>query len=288
MNIDVSKINKKYDFFVTKLSTITDPSDNSVIFCNEKYFKLYGENLEKVKNCVIFLPKSCKKKEYNNNLCFFVDNPRLSFAKFVNENLEKIDPYISENAKIGENVKIGKDCLIEDFTVIEGNVRIGDKCIIKSGTKIYGDIIIGNNCIIENNVVIGSTALAYEFDKELAIFYPVPQFGGVLIKDNVSIGPNTTIARGAIVDTIIGEGCKIDANCYISHNCNLSESILIVGSTLLMGSITVGKNSYISGNVTVIDNITIGQNVFIGMGAVVNNNIEDNKKVKGVPAKEFN
>lgn len=287
MNIDVSKINKKHDFFVTKLSTVTNPSDNSIIFCNEKYFKLYGENLEKVKNCVIFLPKSCEKKEYNNNLCFFVDNPRLSFAKFVNENLEKRKPYISKNVKIGENVKIGKNCLIEDFVFIDGDVKIGDNCVIKTGTKIYGNITIGDNCFIEDDAVIGSTSMAYEMDEEENRFCSIPQLGGVIIKNNVKIGVNTIISRGAIVDTIIEDGCKIDGNCFISHNCYLAENVMIIANTFVMGSVDIGKNTYISGSVTIRDNLTIGENVFIGMGAVVNKNIEDNKKVKGVPAKEF-
>lgn len=287
MKINASKINKNYDFIVNRVSSIVDPLDNSIMFCNEKYFELYSEKLLNVKECIVFLPKTCKKLNDEKNLYIYVDNPRLSFAKFINNNIGGIKSFTSSKASIGKNVVFGENCTIEDFAYINGNVKIGNNCVIKSGVKIYGDVIINDNCIIENNVVIGSTALAYEFDKLENNYCFVPQIGGVKIGNNVTIGPNTTIARGAIKNTIIKDGCKIDANCYVSHNCILGENILMVGHCLLMGSVNVGNNSYISGNVTIRDNITIGKNVFVAMGAVVTHNIEDNKKIRGIPAKEY-
>ncbi len=287
MKIDVSKINKDYSFFVNSVSSIIEPVNNSVIFCNEKYYKCYKDNLDDLKECVIFLPITCEKRDDKNNLYFYVENPRLEFSKFINKFINNYKQFISKNSFIGENVKLGENTRIEDFVVIDGEVIIGDNTVIKSGVKITGKVCIGKNVRLEENVVIGSTALAFEYDKENNKYESVPQLGSVVIGDDVVIAPNSTIARGAIYDTEIGKGTKIDANCYISHNSKVGKNVLIVGNTLLMGSVCVGDNSFVSGNVVIKDNTNVGSDTFIAMGAVVNEEVKDKTRVKGVPAKKF-
>lgn len=277
MKIDVKELDLNYNFVVDKVSTINEPENNSVIFCNEKYYNKFVSKIKMLKNCIIFLPKSQKQDICESNLLIYVDNPRLEFAKLLNK-------YSLEESN--NKISIGKDVIIEDGVVLKGNIIIGDNTVLKSGVKVIGNVVIGKDVLIQENSVIGSIALACEYDKNQKKYINIPQLGGVKIGNDVSIGANSVVARGAIKDTFIGDGCKIDSNCYISHNCIVGKNTLIVGNTLLMGSVNVGENSYISGGVTVRDNLNIGSGVFIAMGSVVTRDVEENMVVSGVPARK--
>ena len=113
----------------------------------------------------------------------------------------------------------------------------------------------------------------------------MPQFGGVVIENNVTIGANTVIARGAIDDTIIGAETSIDNCVFVSHNVKVGKRVFIVGESILFGSSEVDDNTMISGNSTIRNGVRIGRNALVGMGAVVTKNVGDESTVKGNPAK---
>jgi UDP-3-O-[3-hydroxymyristoyl] glucosamine N-acyltransferase len=113
------------------------------------------------------------------------------------------------------------------------------------------------------------------------------QFGGLVIEDNVQIGANTTIERGAIDNTIISRGCKLDNSSFVSHNNFLGENVFMVGESMTFGSVTVGRNTQISGNAIVRNGLSVGDNTLVGAGAIVMRNVGDNKVVMGNPAKEI-
>jgi len=113
----------------------------------------------------------------------------------------------------------------------------------------------------------------------------IPQFGGVVIEDNVQIGANTVIARGAIDDTVIHHGSKIDNLCFVSHNVQIGANTFIVGETIMFGSSSTGEQVYISGNSTIREGIHVGDRALVGMGSVVVKPVPDDAIVKGNPAK---
>ena len=165
-------------------------------------------------------------------------------------------------------------------------VVVGRNVFIGCGVKLLGKVFIGNNTIIRENSVIECEGLSYERDENSELF-AIPQFGGVIIGDNVVIGALTVVAKGAIDNTIIESGVKIDNACFVSNNVRIGENTTIVGETLLMGSVEVGKCSDISGNVTVRDNVKVAEKSFSGMGSVIVKDIEDGRIVVGNPARTF-
>ena len=279
----------KKDNKIVGVSSVENPKDNTLIFCNEKFYNRYKNNLNKVKNCLILLPKTLMEESINieNNKVRFVDNPRVTFGKILEEQQKNQEErYIDEKSFIDKNSYIGQNPLIEENVIIEKDVELGDNVTIKSGSKVLKGTKIGNNCYIGNNTVLGADGLAFEFDEEENYYQKIPQLGNVVIEDNVNIGANSVVARGAIVDTKIGNGSKIDNNCFISHNVKMGKNCIMVGNSILMGSVELGDRVYISGGVTVRDNITLGDNAFVGMGSVVINSIEHDEMVIGNPAKK--
>lgn len=211
-----------------------------------------------------------------------VDNPRLTFAYVANrffahllpDNFSnKVDIYKNrDDLKIGENVFIGSEVEIGEGTIIHHNA------VIYSGTK------IGRQCVISVNASIGTEGLGQEFDNVKKRFVKFPQLGRVTIGDHVEIGPNSTIRRSAMGETIIGKGTKIGSFCNVGHNCVLGENNLLTSNVILAGSSNTGNNVYFGISSTVRNKVNVGHFVTIGQGAVVLNDIPENETWVGNPA----
>lgn len=290
---NVRKYDDSKDFFVYQPSSLTNPKSNSVMFVMEKYISL-SDALMKVDNCLVFWPSGhalldeikrkhvivesdAPRKDYNR---FFRDNGIIYYPP--KENYQMIDgAYIADKSKIGEN------CTIMPGSYVGGEVTIGNNVYIGCGAKLVGRITIGDDVVIRENSVIGADGMTTERDIDGSAL-TMPQFGGVKIGNRVQIGANTVIGRGAIDDTVIGAGSKIDNCCFISHNVVMEENVFVVGETLMMGSSRAERNSYISGNVVVRNKVTIGEDAFVGMGAVVTKDVSSGSTVFGNPARERN
>lgn len=269
--------------YVYAPSSLEHPRSNTVIFVTPDYIDKY-KNLLQVKGCLIFWPDAYPVPDEISAIHILVTcaKPRLEFARFFKENalqevtLERqdsmdLDRFDGRNITVMPNTYIGKD------------VVIGDDVYIGSGVRLVGKIHIGNNVIIRENSVLGADGLSFERDGD-GMIITIPQFGGIIIEDDVIIGANVVIARGAIDNTVIQKGCVIDNGCFVSHNVILEENVAIVGESIIFGSCHIGKNSFISGNVTMRDNRRVGRNSFIGMGSVVLKNVEEENIVYGNPA----
>jgi len=290
------KINaNKYDsnswFYVYGPSSIDNPMDNSVMFVTI-------HNIDRVKEffdiieCIIFWPNSVEPlyEISKKNVLVMCSDPHLEYCKFFRDN--NINNYpvpnefeIKSAAFIDHGATIGENTIVFPGAYIAKDVFIGDNCFIGSGVKILGNVNIGNNVYIRENTVIGCDGLTTDRD-ENGIAVSMPQFGGVVINDNVEIGANTVIARGAIDNTIIEKGCKVDNSCFISHNVRLGQDTFVVGESILFGSSSTGSNVVISGESSIRDGVCIGDNAIVGMGSVVVKNVNENSVVVGNPAKE--
>jgi len=142
---------------------------------------------------------------------------------------------------------------------------------------------IGNNVTIQAGCVIGEEGFGF-YKNNTGNLLNFPHIGKVLIKDNVSIFTNTTIARGALEDTVIGEGTKIASLVMIGHGVNIGMNNIICAQVNISGKTKIGNNCFIGLKACIRDNIEIGSNVTIGMGSVVTKNIPDNATVFGNPA----
>jgi UDP-3-O-[3-hydroxymyristoyl] glucosamine N-acyltransferase len=218
---------------------------------------------------------------------FYLDNPRLVFVQIVKQMYNKKPKVgISSNAVISKNAKIGFDCYIGDYSVIGENCTIGDNTIISDRVSLVQNCSIGNACIIQPGVTIGADGFAFERyqNGELERF---PHIRGVKIGNNVEVCANSSIARGSLSDTMIGDGTKIDALVHIAHNVVTGKNCELTAGTIIGGSTTLGDMCWTGLNSTLKDNIKVGNKALVAAGAAVIHDVQDEDIVAGVPAKSI-
>jgi UDP-3-O-[3-hydroxymyristoyl] glucosamine N-acyltransferase len=179
----------------------------------------------------------------------------------VIESVVPASVFVGPHVCIGKNVSIGENCRIHSGCVIGDGVSLGEHSILYPNVCIYHGCRIGKQAIIHAGVVIGADGFGFAPDGQEWV--KIPQIGAVVIGDNVEVGANTTIDRGALDDTIIADGCKIDNLVMIGHNCNIGPNSVIAGCTGMAGSTTLGEHcilggaSMISGHLSLAPNTTI-------------------------------
>jgi UDP-3-O-[3-hydroxymyristoyl] glucosamine N-acyltransferase len=197
--------------------------------------------------------------------------------------VEVSDGSKSPHAIIAESAKIGKNTKIGHFVTIGENVIIGDNCIISDGVKIERDVKIGNNakvgmnCVIYHGTQIGNDFISFGnstfggdgfgFTFLNGKHNKLPQVGRVVIGNDVEFGSNCTIDRGALTDTIVGNGCKFDNMVHIAHNCKIGDHVIIAGQSGLAGSVTLGNHVIIGGACAISDHITLVDGTIIAGGS---------------------
>lgn len=288
--ISVNKYVPDSKLKVYRPASLDHPKDEAVMFVTEKFMK-YASALNKCKNCLVFWPQNIKIPDEireKHEFCL-VKEPHKEYCRFYAENEitylpKKEDGDMVDGTFFAKGAVIGKGCKIFQGAYIGSEVTIGDNVYIGAGVKLLGEVSIGNNVVIRENTVIGADGLSTDRD-ENGKALTMPQFGGVVIEDDVQIGALTVIGRGAIDNTIIKRGSKIDNSCFISHNVVIGEDAFVVGETIMFGSSSLGDQGFISGNSTIRDGRHIGTKAKIGMGSVVTKNVDDGQIVKGNPAK---
>ena len=289
-HVNVSKYDTNKNFELVRPASLNNPKDNAVMFVVAKHVA-EADTLLKVENCLVFWPMDLDAPEdvAKRHVILQVDNPRLSYSKFFIENNIKNLPLPSQFDMIGgayveRGAMIGSNCVIYPDVYIGKDVTIGDGVYIGSGVKLMGEIVIGDNVVIRDNTVIGADGLTTNRGAD-GKAVTMPQFGGVWIGNDVQIGANVVIARGAIDNTEICRGAKIDSCTFISHNAIVGEDTFIVGETIMFGSSSTGSCVLLSGNSSIREGIHIGDGAVVGMGAVVVKPVDNNSVVKGNPAR---
>ncbi|EEP90546.1 UDP-3-O-(3-hydroxymyristoyl)glucosamine N-acyltransferase [Yersinia kristensenii] len=231
-----------------------------------------------------------------------VKNPYLTYARMAQimdttpQPAQDIAPsaVISPQATLGKNLSIGANAVIESGVVLGDNVVIGAGCFIGKNTHIgagsrlwanvsvYHEVVIGQNCLIQSGTVIGADGFGYANDR--GNWIKIPQLGSVHIGDRVEIGACTTIDRGALDNTIIGNGVIIDNQCQIAHNVVIGDNTAVAGGVIMAGSLKVGRYcmiggaSVINGHMEICDKVTI-----TGMGMVMRPITEPGLYSSGIP-----
>lgn len=173
---------------------------------------------------------------------------------------------IEHNVKFGNNVTIGAGC------VIERDVSIGDNTVLEANVTIKHGTQIGKHCHLFSGCVIGNDGFGYaeEVNEDSDKYWvKIPQVGRVVIHDFVDIGANTAIDRGAIDDTVIEEGVKLDNLIQIAHNCRIGAHTVIAGCTGIAGSAIIGKHCKIGGAAMILGHLTIADGVTISPGSMI-------------------
>lgn len=192
--------------------------------------------------------------------------------------------YIGPYAVIGESSSIGNGSEIHAGAYLGKNVRVGENCRIYPYAVIYDDVVIGNNVIIHSGAIIGADGFGYKFRNGAHV--KVPQVGNVVIEDNVEIGANTCIDRGALGSTLIGAGSKIDNLVQIGHNNKVGKNVIMCGLTGVSGSCNIEDYAILAGSSGIADHVTIGQGAVVMARSGVAGDIGAGMQVFGSPAKD--
>jgi UDP-3-O-[3-hydroxymyristoyl] glucosamine N-acyltransferase len=222
--------------------------------------------------------------EYPHGKCIVEsDQPKLWFAKaakLVNRHTHiagiahsaviapdaKVDPgvVVGACAVIGSHVSIGDGTLIDAGAVIGEGVKIGQHCHIHPRVVIYPGTTIGHRVVVHAGAVLGADGFGYVRDNATGEYTQFPQQGTLTIEDEVEIGANSTIDRGALETTRIRRGVKIDNLVHVGHNCDIGENVILVALTGISGSCTVGKGAVLAGQVGMGDHAHVGPGVILG------------------------
>ena len=188
---------------------------------------------------------------------------------------------IGERVLLGDNTKIGAGC------AIGAGVIVGPDCEIYPNVTIYPGTRLGSRVIVHAGAVLGSDGFGYVRDRKTGHYEKFPQVGRLVIEDDVEIGANATIDRGALDETRIGQGTKIDNLVHIGHNCQIGQNVVIAAQTGLSGSIVIEKSVVLGGQVGIGEHARIEEGVMLGgQGGVLPNKVLRGKGVAfwGTPA----
>ena len=187
----------------------------------------------------------------------------------------RIDPSVSvgPSGVIEAGAAIGADSVIGPGCIIGEGCELGESCDLRSAVVLYPGVRLGSNVRIDANSVIGADGFGYAFDGEKSV--KIHHGGSVLIGDDVEIGAGTTIDRGAMTDTVIGRGVKIDNQVQIGHNCVIGEHTVICGCTAIAGSVVIGKYCVMGGASGAVGHISIADRVEVSAMSLVSRSITE-------------
>ena len=195
--------------------------------------------------------------------------------------------YVGPGAYVGSGTVLGKRVIIYPGVYIGKNCRIGDGTVIFPNAVLYDGVKVGRAVRIHSGAVIGSDGFGYAFSKKEKKIYKVPQTGGVVIEDLVEIGANTTVDRGTIGDTVIGEGTKVDNLVQIGHNVKIGKYCFIVSQVGISGSTKVGDFVTLAGKVGVAGHVEICSGVTVAAKSGVTKSLKEPGTYAGFPARPY-
>jgi UDP-3-O-[3-hydroxymyristoyl] glucosamine N-acyltransferase len=266
------------------IRSIDQADRGDLTFCNRKgdeAVKLVMNTKASIVICYD-LPYSAE-----NKTLIIVDNPRQVIIKCINKFSPVKRPVgIHDSAVIGTNCSIGSNVYLGPNVSVGDGVTIEEGSVIYPGVYIYDGVKIGRNVTIKSNSVIGSSGAGYE-RVENGVLERFPQIGNVIIEDNVDIGANCCVDRGALSDTLIKEGTKLDNLIHVAHNDTIGKNCFVAAGAVFSGSVSIGDGCFIGVSASFKERVRVGNDVVVGMGAVVIRDIPDGDVVAGVPAKSL-
>jgi UDP-3-O-[3-hydroxymyristoyl] glucosamine N-acyltransferase len=186
-------------------------------------------------------------------------------------------PSVHPTAVLGADVQLGRRTTIGPHAVLGAGVSLGDDCEVLANVTIYPGTVLGDRVLVQSGAVLGSTGFGYARNAATGEYLAFPQQGTLVIENDVEIGANTTIDRGALGETRIGAGTKIDNLVHIAHNCILGRNVIIAAQTGISGSSVIEDGAILGGQVGLGEHAHVGAGVILGGGA----GVLSHKKVRG-------
>ncbi|OSI18986.1 UDP-3-O-(3-hydroxymyristoyl)glucosamine N-acyltransferase [Neisseria dumasiana] len=277
------------DISIAAVQPLTDATADHISFLANPKYK--ADVAESAAGAVIVGPKAAD--EFPGRNLIVAQDPYLYFAKVarlfspVSKAVAGIHPTavveptatvpasceIGAHAYIGGNTVLGEGCRILAGAVVQHDCRIGKETVIHPNAVIYYGCTLGDRVEIHSGSVIGADGFGLAFAGDS--WFKIPQTGGVTLGDDVEIGSNSNIDRGAMSDTVVGNGTKIDNQVQIGHNCKIGSHTVIAAKTGISGSVTIGNYCVIGGGVGTVGHIEIADKTTIGGGSSITHSIKE-------------
>ncbi|MDY7218706.1 UDP-3-O-(3-hydroxymyristoyl)glucosamine N-acyltransferase [Denitrificimonas sp. JX-1] len=270
------------------LATLQDATEEQLSFLSNPHYRKLLEHTQ----AGALLLSATDAAEYSGD-CLIVDDPYVAYAQLSHhfdrtpKQAAGIHPsaVVAESALIDSTASIGPGVVIDEHAVIGAGASIGAQCfigarsIVAEGGRLaprvtlYHDVKIGKRVVIQSGAVIGGEG--FGFAKHKGSWHKIAQIGGVTIGDDVEIGANTTIDRGALSDTLIGNDVKLDNQIQIAHNVQIGDHTAIAACVGISGSAKIGRHCMLAGGVGLVGHIDICDNVFITGMTMVTHSITE-------------
>jgi len=270
------------DARLTSVASLLDSVEGDISFCTNKR---HLSELKETRATAVILPNTLSEHYQGNAL--ISENPHLIFTKITRlfypqkrkpagiHSSAVIHPEatvhksasIAENVVLEKSVKISAGCEIGAGCFLGESTILGEGTVLQSNVTLYHETAVGRDCILHSGCVVGSDGFGHVLEENR--WLAIPQLGKVVIENNVRIGSNTVIDRGALGDTRIGSGVKIDNLVHIAHNVSVGDDTAIAACAGIAGSVTIGQRCTLAGQVGIVDNISICDDAhFTGQTAV--------------------
>ncbi len=271
------------EHLIERVASLDKATSSDISFLNNPKYK---SQLNTTQAGCVLLSESMQDIAQTN--CIVIADPYLGFARIAQ--LLDTTPipeagiakhsHIGENVQLGANVSIAPGCVVEDNCVIGDNVILGANVVVGTGSHIgagsrifanvtlYHYVYLGDQCIVHSGAVIGSDGFGFANNK--GTWVKIPQTGKVIIGSQVEIGANACIDRGALNDTLIGDGVKLDNLCHIAHNVELGANVAMAAYAGVAGSTKVGDFCTFSGRSTILGHLDIAAGTHVTACSLIN------------------
>lgn len=191
---------------------------------------------------------------------------------------------IGAGAVIGEHSAVGDNCCIGANVIIGDDVKVGANSIIHPGVVVYANVVIGKQVVLHSGCVLGGDG--FGFMKYNGVHNKIPHTAGVVIEDNVEIGSNSTVDRGAMSDTRIGAGTKIDNLCQVGHSATVGKNCILCTAVNIGGSARVDDDCVFAGRSGCVDNVHIGKGTIVYVGGIAVGDTAAGSHIAGIYGKD--
>jgi UDP-3-O-[3-hydroxymyristoyl] glucosamine N-acyltransferase len=265
---------------ITAVSSIEDAGESSVVFAVEG--DALGRALQSKAGVILASRKleSAELPPYRtpDPRVLWVADAKYAFALVARRlSVNGVRAGVHASAVVGQSVAIGVGTAVGPGAVLGDGVVIGSGCEIGARVTIYAGTVLGDRVVVQAGAVLGSTGFGYVRSAETGEYLIFPQQGRLVVEDDVEVGANTTIDRGALGETRIGRGTKIDNLVHIGHNCVIGKNVIIAAQTGISGSSVVEDGAILGGQVGIGEHATVGAGVILGGGA----GVLSGKKMRG-------
>ena len=287
------------DLLVSGFASLEKAQPHELTFLSDKK---YLPELEASQSQVILVSEEIE----TDKTLLITQNPKLSFARLLEKETrpQDVKPGIDARAWVEEGATISKKAIVYPFVTVRRGAEVDDNVVLYPGVyvgenaliqndsilyphvTVYPNTKIGKRVILHAGVVIGSDGFGYVWDGEK--HFKIPQVGVAIIEDDVEIGANSTVDRGALNETHVGEGTKIDNLVQVGHNVKIGKFCILCGQVGMAGRVQVGDGSVLAGQVGIADGVTLASGTKAGGQTGIAKNTHEGEVVMGSPAMNFN